>query len=47
MNLANQLIRVKDIKKEDYPRVIVPFDINEMEKFFLGLAKSLEKDIFK
>ena len=47
MNLANQFIRVKDIKKEDYPRVVAPFDIDKMEKFFPDLAKSLEKDIFK
>jgi len=47
INLANQFIRIKDIKKEDYPKVIVPFDWLEMENFFLELAKSLEKDIFK
>lgn len=46
MNLANQFIRVKDIKKEDYPKVIVPFDLNDMESFFLNLADDLGKDVF-
>jgi len=46
MNLANQFIRVKDIKKKDYPNVLVPFNLNEMERFFLTLAKDLKKDIF-
>jgi len=47
MNLANQFIRVKDIKREDYPSVLVPFNIDEMEMFFLNLAKSLKSEIFK
>lgn len=46
INLANQFIRIKDIKLEDYPKVLVPFKINEMEKFFLDLANDLKKDIF-
>jgi hypothetical protein len=47
MNLANQFIRVKDIKKEDYPKILVPFSFDEMEIFFLTLAKKLKKDILK
>lgn len=47
MNLANQFIRVKDINKKDYPNVLVPFNLNEMECFFLTLAKDLKKDILK
>jgi len=47
INLANQFIKVKDIKKEDYPKVIVPFKIPKMEEFFLELAKSLSGEIFK
>ncbi len=47
MNLANQFIRIKDIQKVDFPKVLVPFDINEMENFFLNLAKDLKKDILK
>ena len=31
----------------DFPRMLVPFERKEMEEFFLGLAKSLEKEIFK
>lgn len=47
INLANQFIRVKDIKKEDYPKVIIPFEIKKMEDFFLNLAKGLSDNIFK
>ena len=32
---------------KDIPRMLVPFDRREMEDFFLKLAKSLEKEIFK
>lgn len=47
MNLANQFVRVKDIQKEDFPKVLVPFNKTEMETFFLTLAKDLKKDILK
>ncbi len=47
MNLANQFIRIKDIKKEDYPRVLIPFNSDKMESFFLALAKDLKKGILK
>lgn len=47
INLANQFIRIKDIKKEDYPSVLVSFDTNRMESFFLELAKSLKSEIFQ
>lgn len=47
INLANQFVRVKDIKKEDYPKVLVPFEIAKMENFFLNLAKDLSGEIFK
>lgn len=42
---ARQFLRVVEFK--DYPKMLVSFDSKEMEKFFLDLAKSLEKDIFK
>ena len=45
MNLANQFIRIKDIKRKDCPTVLVPFNVWDMETFFLDLAKSLKKDI--
>jgi predicted nucleotidyltransferase component of viral defense system len=32
---------------KDVPRMLVPFNRTNMETFFLSLAKSLEKDIFK
>ena len=47
MNLANQFIRVKDIKKEDYPKTLIPFNLDDMESFFLTLAKDLKKDILR
>lgn len=47
MNLANQFIRVKDIKLEDYPKVLIPFNIEEMEAFFLNLAKGLKNQILQ
>lgn len=45
-SLASQFMRVKDIKDKDFPKMLKPFDRKEMEEFFLGLAKSLEKEIF-
>jgi len=47
VNLANQFIRVKDIKEKYLPKILVPFDKKDMEKLYLSLAKSLEKEIFK
>ncbi|PJC81542.1 hypothetical protein CO007_04060, partial [Candidatus Roizmanbacteria bacterium CG_4_8_14_3_um_filter_36_10] len=49
VNLASQLMRVKDFlrEKKDFPKMLVPFERKKMESFFLKLAKSLEKEIFK
>lgn len=47
MNLANQFIRVKELEFKDLPRMLKPLDFKKMEQFFLKLAKSLEKEIFK
>lgn len=47
MNLISQFLRVKDIKSTDFPKMLVTFDKKEMEDFFVALAKSLEKEIFK
>lgn len=47
VNLASQFVRVKELKQEEFPAMLVPFDRKEMERFFLGLAKSLETEIFK
>lgn len=46
-NLVAAFLKVKDLKKEDFPKMLVPFNIRDMEDFFLKLAKSLEKEIFK
>ena len=46
ITLASQMIRVKEFK-DDYPAVLVPFDSNKMESFFLSEAKKLKKEIFK
>jgi len=44
-NLINQFLKVKDLV--DFPKMLKPFSRQEMEDFFLSLAKSLEKEIFK
>lgn len=46
-NLVAVFLRVKDLKKEDFPKMLIPFQEKDMEEFFLKLAKSLESDIFK
>ena len=46
-NLAAALLKVKDLRKDDFPKMLVAFDRKAMEKFFVDLAKSLEKEIFK
>ena len=46
-NLAAAFLKVKDIKRSELPHMLVPFDNKAMEEFFIKLAKSLEKDIFK
>jgi len=44
-NLISQFLKVKDLV--EFPKMLKPFKRKEMEDFFLGLAKSLEKEIFK
>lgn len=44
-NLAAAFLKVKDLTKGDFPKMLVPFDEKKMETFFLQLAKSLENDI--
>ena len=43
--LASQFLRTKDFNESSM--LLVPFNKKKMDDFFLGLAKSLEKDIFK
>lgn len=45
ITLASQFVKAKDF--DESLMVLVPFNQKEMEEFFLKLAKSLEKDIFK
>lgn len=45
IQLAKQFLKVSEFT--DMPKMLVPFNQKEMEEFFLKLAKSLEKDIFK
>lgn len=49
VNLVSQFLRAKDFLEETkaFPKMLVPFNPKEMEEFFLKLAKSLEKEIFK
>lgn len=44
LQLTKNFLRV--VEFTDYPRMLVPFDHKEMEKFYLDLAKSLKKEIF-
>ena len=46
-NLIAAFLKVKDLKNEDFPKMLVPFNKKGMEGFFLDLAKSLEGSIFK
>lgn len=46
-NLVAAFLKVRDFKKEDFPKMLVPFNRKDMEKFFLQLAKDLGKEIFK
>lgn len=43
--LGSQLKKVTTIS--DFPKMLIPFDKKKMEDFFLKLAKSLEREIFK
>ena len=45
IQLGENFAKVVTVK--DLPKMLVPFDQKEMEKFFLDLAKKLKKDIFK
>ena len=44
LQLAKNFSKVSEYS--DFPKMLVPFDHKEMEKFFLDLAKSLKKEIF-
>lgn len=43
--LGSQLMRVTDIAQRELPTMLVPFDRQEMEEFFLRLAASLKSEI--
>lgn len=45
--LAKHFLAILDLNKEDFPKMIKPLNKKAMEEFFLSLAKSLEKEIFK
>lgn len=46
INLASQFLRVKELSKsQDYPKMLVSFQPQKMERFFLKLAKDLGKEI--
>lgn len=45
--MYNWSVDEKRFKKGDFPKMLVPFDRKDMENFFLNLAKSLKKEIFK
>lgn len=43
--IVKNFLRV--VEFTDYPKMFVPLKIKDVQAFFLGLAKSLEKEIFK
>ena len=45
LQIAKQFL--KSVEFSDFPKMLIPFDKNQMNKFFSDLAKSLEKQIFK
>ncbi|MEK7653217.1 MAG: nucleotidyl transferase AbiEii/AbiGii toxin family protein [Patescibacteria group bacterium] len=45
IQLGSQLLRVREVK--DYPRMIKEINPNEWQKFFVGEAKKIDKQIFK
>jgi len=45
MQVAKQLLKSSEFT--DISKILVPFNKDEMNKFFSDLAKSLEVDIFK
>ena len=45
VTLASQFVRTKDF--DESAMMLVPFDKQKMDDFFLNLAKELDKDIFK
>ncbi|MBI3384876.1 nucleotidyl transferase AbiEii/AbiGii toxin family protein [Candidatus Gottesmanbacteria bacterium] len=46
ITLASQFTRAKDLSLTELPKILVPFNQKDMEKFFLGLARSLKNKIF-
>lgn len=47
VNLGSQFSRVRDLKNEDFPKMVVPFERHDMESFFLKLAGSLKDQILE
>jgi len=45
--LVSQLLRVKEIKILETPKILVPFDKKEMDKFFIEEARKLGSSILK
>lgn len=45
--LAKNFLKILDLDQADFPRMLVPFERKDMEDFFLELAKSLKREIFK
>lgn len=45
LEVTKHFLRAAEIT--EYPKMLVPFNQRSMEKFFLNLAKSLKKEIFK
>jgi len=46
-NLIAAFLKVKDLDPKDFPTMLIPLNRKDMEDFFLKLAQSLKKEIFK
>lgn len=45
--LSKHLLDATILEEKDFPKMLKPFNREKMNKFFLNLARSLEKEIFK
>jgi len=45
--LSRHFLDATILEEKDFPRILKSFDREKMNQFFLGLARSLEGEIFK
>ena len=47
LTLVSQLLRIKEIKVLETPKIIIPFDKKDMDNFFIEEANKLGSSILK